>query len=349
MDKFLAGVGRALIFKGNDLIGVAETLTDSTFDFSITSEEVRGGAGNALYGKYFHDSALNVTLTDAMFKLEYIAASLGVNIEAGGLSMAEEELTTAAGGVITPTHTPVAFDGSVIGWYKLPSESNWNVGTFTGGTMTIAGADAGVAYCIKYQYQNENARSIVIPTQYVPSELHVVIMNDLFAGGIGAGSDTAKIGRLITDIPRLQMDGSQTLSLSSSGASTVSLSGSALAVTNQGQSCEMDSYYGTMTEEIFGDTWQQNVVALAIENGDMELSVGDNDALIVRAVFGSGMASQRKDNSNFTFTSSAVGVASVNSDTGVVTGEASGSAYITVALTGYPNVAPAIAEVTVNA
>lgn len=143
--------------------------------------------------------------------------------------------------------------------------------------------------------------------------------------------------------------GSQTLSLSSSGASTVSLSGSALAVTNQGRSCELDSYYGTMTEEIFSEVWQQNVVALAIENGDMELAVGDSDSLIVRAVFGSGMASQRKDNSNFTFTSSATGVATVDSDTGVVTAEGAGNAYITVALTGYPNVAPAIAEVTVNA
>lgn len=42
----------------------AKTLTDSTFDFAITGEDVRGGAGNALWGKYFHDSALNVTLTD---------------------------------------------------------------------------------------------------------------------------------------------------------------------------------------------------------------------------------------------------------------------------------------------
>ena len=64
-DKhFLAGVGRALIFKNFDLIGVAKTLTDSTFDFTITGEEIRGGSGNALFGKYFHDSNLKVTLTD---------------------------------------------------------------------------------------------------------------------------------------------------------------------------------------------------------------------------------------------------------------------------------------------
>ena len=42
-QHFLAGVGRALLFKGNDLIGVAKTLTESTFDFSITAEDVRGG------------------------------------------------------------------------------------------------------------------------------------------------------------------------------------------------------------------------------------------------------------------------------------------------------------------
>lgn len=61
---FLAGVGTALIFKNNDLIGVAKTLTESTFNFSITGEEIRGGSGNALWGKYFHDSNLSVTLTD---------------------------------------------------------------------------------------------------------------------------------------------------------------------------------------------------------------------------------------------------------------------------------------------
>ncbi len=63
-NHFLAGVGRALLFDGNNLIGVAKTLTESTFNFSISTEEVRGGSGNALWGKYFHDSNLAVTLTD---------------------------------------------------------------------------------------------------------------------------------------------------------------------------------------------------------------------------------------------------------------------------------------------
>lgn len=207
-NHFLAGVGRALIFRGNNLIGVAKTLTESTFNFSITGEDVRGGASNALWGKYFHDSNLAVTLTDAMFNLEYIAASLGVNVQSGGLSVMEEELTVAGGGgSVTVSQTPVAFDGTLIGWYKKPADTEWKIGTITGSTVVIPGSQANDHYCVKYFYINENAKSITIKTQYVPAELHVVILNDLFAGDISNQSTTTRYGRLVTDIPRLQMDG----------------------------------------------------------------------------------------------------------------------------------------------
>lgn len=350
MNRFLAGVGRALLFNGNNLIGVAKTLTDSTFDFSITGEEIRGGSGNALWGKYFHDSNLNVTLTDAMFKLEYVAASLGVNIEMGGLSVYESAASgdaVVAGGIINLSNAPVAFDGSLIGWYKKPSDADWTIGTISGTTMSIPGAQVGETYCVKYFYQNPNARQVTIPTQYVPAELHVVILNDLFNGDISQNaSETSKVGRLITDIPRLQMDGNQNFALSATSSATVSLTGSALAV-SAGDGCEEDTYYGTMTEEIFGATWQDNVIALAVENSEIELAQDGTETLIVRVVYGGSVASQRKDNSNFTFTSSAIPTASVGANDGVVVGgSTSGDAYITVELTGY-NVAPAIVKVTV--
>lgn len=209
-QHFLAGVGRALIFKGNDLIGVAKTLTESTFNFSITGEEIRGGQGNALWGKYFHDSNLGVTLTDAMFNLEYIAASLGVDISMGGLSVAEEtQQTGQSGGTITLDNNPVAFDGTLIGWYKLPTQGDdeWSVASISGNVMTIPSAQNNATYCVKYYYQNSNAKSITINTQYVPSELHVTIINDLFSGDVNNLSSATRYGRLITDIPRLQMDG----------------------------------------------------------------------------------------------------------------------------------------------
>ena len=336
----------------NSCENYAKTLTESTFDFSITAEDVRGGQGNGLLGRYFHDSNMQVTLVDAMFDLQYMALSLGVNLESGGLSVKEEELAVGTDSTVTASETPVAFNGSMIGWYKKPSDTEWSIGTFTGNKMAISGASQNDPYCVKYFYINENAKSIKIKSQYVPSELHVVIMNDLYSGDVGSQSDATRYGRLITDIPRLQMDGNQTLNLTATSAATINLTGSALAVLS-GDTCEDDPYYGTMTEEIYGAKWQDDVVALAVENSDIELAKSASETLIVRAVFGAGMASQRKDNSNFTFSvvstpaSTATGT---NVDTkGVVkAGTQAGVAVIQVVLTGAPDVDPAFVTVTVT-
>ena len=295
---------------------------------------------------------MQVTLVDAMFDLQYMALSLGVNLESGGLSVKEEELAVGTDGTVTASETPVAFNGSMIGWYKKPSDTEWSIGTFTGSKMAISGASQNDPYCVKYFYINENAKSIKIKSQYVPSELHVVIMNDLYSGDVGSQSDATRYGRLITDIPRLQMDGNQTLNLTATSAATINLTGSALAVLS-GDSCEDDPFYGTMTEEIYGAKWQDDVVALAVENSEIELATTESESLIVRAVFGAGMASQRKDNSNFTFSVATTPASTATGTTvdnkGVVkAGSQAGVAVIQVVLTGAPDVDPAFVTVTVT-
>ena len=295
---------------------------------------------------------MQVTLVDAMFDLQYMALSLGVNLESGGLSVKEEELAVGTDGTVTASETPVAFNGSMIGWYKKPSDTEWSIGTLTGSKMSISGASQNDPYCVKYFYINENAKSIKIKSQYVPSELHVVIMNDLYSGDVGSQSDATRYGRLITDIPRLQMDGNQTLNLTATSAATINLTGSALAVLS-GDTCEDDPYYGTMTEEIYGAKWQDDVVALAVENSEVELAASESESLIVRAVFGAGMASQRNDNSNFTFSvvsspaSTATGT-SVDTKGVVKAGSQAGVAVVQVVLTGAPDVDPAFVTVTVT-
>lgn len=136
-------------------------------------------------------------------------------------------------------------------------------------------------------------------------------------------------------------------------AATVSLSGKALAYADT-ETCEVDPVYGTMTQEIFGADWRDDVVALACENADLDLAQSGTETLIVRAVFSGAVASQRKDNSNFTFAivdapaSTATGT-TVGANTGVVTaGSTDGTAVISITLTGRPNVPPAYATVTVG-
>ena len=352
MKKFLAGVARAILLRGNTIIGVANTLITSGFDFTIASEEIRGGQGNGLFGKYFHDSALNVTIEDAMFNLEYVAASLGTTLRQGGLSFKEEESTVATAKQIPLSTTPLALEGSLVAWYSKPGQDNWITGTVKTANskyyIDVEAATVGEKYCVKYFWQNENAESIVIPVQYVPAELHVILINDEFSGEAIDSIDTTAIGRLITDIPRLQLAGEQNLALSATGAATTSLSGSALAVASDATSCETDAYYGTMTEEIFGATWQDNVVALAIEDNDIQLATSQTATLSVYAVYGGNKASQKKDNSNFTFAVVGGSSSVITVDgTGLVTAKGRGSAYVQVTLTGKDNVAPAYAQVTV--
>lgn len=153
---------------------------------------------------------MNITLTDAMFNLQYVAAALGSTVESGGFSLYEsaaggEAITVA--GQLTLINTPVAYDGAYIGWYKKPNDAMWSIANISGTTMTIPGAQIGETYCVKYFYNNENAQSIVIRAQYRPSVLHLVIINDLYSGDAGNVAGSTRYGRLITDIPRFQLDG----------------------------------------------------------------------------------------------------------------------------------------------
>lgn len=109
-----------------------------------------------------------------------------------------------------------------------------------------------------------------------------------------------------------------------------------------------------MTEEIFNETWQDNVIALAVENSEISIPTEGTATLVVRAVYGNSIASQRQDNSNFTFAVETAPAATatnlaVGANTGVITaGSTAGAAVISVSLTDYENVPPAFAYVTVT-
>ena len=350
-ERFLANVGHALIFKGNDFVGQSTVLTENTFSFSASLNEVRGGKSNPLLGRWFSDSTLNVTLNNATFKLEYLAWTLGTTIEQGGTSIYEsgaagETIVTA--GSIELVNKPASFNGTMLGWYKKPGAEAWSIGAISEVSgkyyMAINGSKVNEVYCIKYPYMDENARMMTIPADFNPDELHVVIINDLYNADVNKDSGASVIGRLITDIPRLGLDPSQDLTLNATSSAPTQLSGTAFRYTS-GESCAEEAVYGTMTEQVFGDKWQDAVVALAAENSNMELANGETETAIIRVVYGNNVASQRKDNSNFTFTKVS-GDASVDNK-GVVTAAAADS-VISVTLTGYANVEPAYIYVTVG-
>lgn len=348
-ERFLANVGHALIFKGDNFVGQSSTLTENTFSFSASPNEVRGGKSNPLLGRWFSDSTLNVTLTNATFKLEYLAWTLGTTIEQGGTAIYEsgsagESVVTA--GSIELANKPAAFNGTMIGWFKKVGAEAWSIASISeaGGKyyMNIAGSQVGDVYCVKYPYMDENARMMTIPADFNPDELHVVIINDLYNADINTDSSASVVGRLITDIPRLGLDPSQDLTLNATSSAPTQISGTAFRYTS-GESCAEEAIYGTMTEQIYGAKWQDNAAFVVSENSEMELEQGGTETIIMRVVFNNNVASQRKDNSNFTF-AAVSGDATVDNK-GVVTG-GSAASVISATLTGYPNVEPAYIYVT---
>lgn len=114
-----------------------------------------------------------------------------------------------AQGKIPLPYEAVATDGALFGWYKKLSDKDWQVGVISNvdKTMTVNAAQVDDVYCVKFFYINENAKSMTIKAQYVPKILHLVIINDIFAGSTDNIEGSSKIGRLIVDVPRYQLDG----------------------------------------------------------------------------------------------------------------------------------------------
>lgn len=47
---FSAGPARALFILNNQLVGIGQVLNNTGVTFDLSSEEIRGGSGNKLYG-----------------------------------------------------------------------------------------------------------------------------------------------------------------------------------------------------------------------------------------------------------------------------------------------------------
>lgn len=142
-------------------------------------------------------------------------------------------------------------------------------------------------------------------------------------------------------------EGNQELSLTSSGISTASLSGSALSTFSGNGGCTDTGYYAILSEVIYGKSAWDNVVNLAVADSDIDLAVGETQPIKVFAIYSDGTVPSVVDNSLLTFTSSNDSIAVVDAS-GVVTASATGTANIEIVATDRTTLS-AYAVVTVTA
>lgn len=339
-NYILAGVGTIEAFTQSSTqptkIFTSKTLQESGISISVTAEDIRGGLSNPLLGRYFHDSILEANITDALFNLQYLALNVGGEVVVGGSSLVTETVT-AENGSLTVQGTPVAFGtAGTVGWYTPAGQEDWAPLTFTGKVAT-ADVTSGSSYCVRYNADDSGIQEFVVPSAIIPSEVHLVMTYPLFAGGTSpeAISTSSQVGELIVDIPRFQFAGNVELSLTSSGAATSNLSGSALASYTTANCNDMGTY-GTVKQKIYGGNWYDNLTTIAVDGGNFSIAKGAKKTLKVIGLFKNGTGIL--DNSKLTFTSAQSSTASVDNK-GVVTGAAAGSTNITITVTGKTSIA----------
>lgn len=283
MKKFLASVGKGVLFakQGGSLQMVAhvDTLTESTLGITSTQEEVRAGQGAKLYGRFNHDAGLTVTLTDAMFDLNYIALQVGAELQKGAYVLASDSVTVSAGGSVTLSSTPMPIGNAcglekAIVWYReagCSKDDEYKSYEFTSNPssamFTIPGLAAG-DYCFQYFSEEVSATKILVNANFVPAELVLVLTTKLFAGDASAPETGRPVGEITIKIPRFSLDGAFDLSMAMSSAATMSLNGTALA-TDDG-SCDGEGIYAEIVEVIEGSVWFTNLDRMIVDDEGMD-------------------------------------------------------------------------------
>lgn len=337
---FLASVADAIIYKGDQLISYAETLTDTSVDVSTTLEEIRAGGGNKLWAKYAHTSGFNMTLNNVMFDSNFMAMNLGTLATIGGDALYEESITAIANDTLTVTETPQDFmDLGVIGWFRLESDSDWTKMTQSAGKVfTATGVVSGSAYCVKYIYTNNAMEVITVPATIVPDVVKILLRVGLYAAETFENA-TNQVGVLEIEVPRFMFNGTQTLSMTAAGVSSNDFSGSALVSNSNG--CVGGGEYASIKTILFDGSWYDSLVDLAIEGSTLLL----NDYVVTRGIF-KNSTTKVIDPTLLTLTGTGC---TVNATTGQITAiSADGNVKVKVAGAGLPTNIAAIEDVALT-
>lgn len=295
--RFLGSVGKAEAFKIVDgklqLAFVSKTLTDSGLNIQTTKEDIRGGQGAPIQFSFYHDPSVEITLTDILWKPEYLEAQLGANFK-------DPDYTSNHEAYITKTYlfddgvydlkeadpTPKALkdlqcaDDGVLVWGAKQGTDEWRMIKYVknGDTRTLKVLqEDGVTedttaegnYCVRYLASDSRALVAEISTQIIPQELFLIITAPIFAGDACGGASKGKAAGSITfEVPRFQLNGAQEFQMNMSSNQTMSLSGIALA----SESIECDAVGGKLLRiiEVIEDRDWKNDVANIMSDEEYE-------------------------------------------------------------------------------
>ncbi len=345
MKKFLVSTANAYAYDQNDnLLFVGKTLLDSSIETTLSNTDVRAGQGNQLQYIYYHTAEMNITINEAQFSLEFLALNTGSAIKVGENIFTEETVTLTNGAGSVTKGTPLALSTTALyGWVTLSNGSVERV-TFTGSNFSISDPTFNGDVCVRYYTNVTSARSVTIYADMMPSTVRLVLEGTLAS----SEATTNKIGKVQIIVPKASMTGAFTLSMTPDSVSQTPLSVRALAddsLASAGGCSGNRPVYAKIVEVIDSAHWYDNVIALAIDGGDITLAASDTKTLKVIAVPSTG-SSFLAPIADLTFATDTPATATVAA--GVVTGVAAGSANIKATITAKTSI-DANVTVTVTA
>jgi hypothetical protein len=338
VDEYLVGVGHAYYYDtlGN-LILEAKTQIENSFTSSTANTEIHGGQNDETLFVYYHTAKLAVALKDAQFNLAFLAANFGSSITTGVNVWQTSSVTLASGGVGTAPSAPLQSPDSsaIYGWVTDPSGNTTKV-TFTGSTFTLAGGTTGEVVTLRYFTANSAAQQIVIPAGIIPAIGRLVVDATLASSTTGTGI----LGTVQVEVPRFQMDGSNTIDLKSSGVYENDIKGMALKFTDA--SVGNIDVYAKVTQIINNANWYDNVSMIQNSGGDAVVLTSGNSTsqLNIYAIPTVGQAFIA-NSANLSYISSTPATCTVSA-TGLITRVTTGSSVISVSIVGDTNVACSI-------
>lgn len=330
--KFLTSV--ANVYAYNDatdtLLFTGKTLLDSSIETTLGNTDVRGGYGNQLEYVYYHTSAMNITISDSQWNLDFLSKAVGDDIIHTGSIFYEENVTLVANaGSVTYTPLQLPDGTAAYGWVTIADGSVERV-AFSTKAFTASTAAATETVCVRY-YADKAAipgtlNSITINANMIPSIVHLVLEAQLNS----PDSTVNKIGTVQIDIPKATLTGAFSIKMTPDGVATTPLAARALSSEGSVAGCNGVPFYATIKEIITSGAWYDDVIGLSIEGGDFTIVHPATKQLHVWAIPSTGLPFTVADTGiTYALTSisgdtgisiSATGlVTALDADTGVVT------------------------------
>ena len=347
---FLKGTAQAYLQDptDNSIVYYSDKFQTANVATSVTTGEIRAGVGNPIVMMIPTDGGMTVNFVAADFNLFAKAAQTGAKLTAGGSVMVCQNVQ-ANGTTLTidvSGGTPVAAPGATDA-VAFVQEVGASSPVATGGIaypITAAGAITGFTatngktYKVWYHITRANAQVAAIPSLIDPKLLRFTAIMPVYSTTGGSANEGTHVGNLTIVVPALKLGGDQGgINGDQTGNDTTSITGQALAydaATIDG-SCEdcggtgnVFAYYiytpCDITSGIDGIRGQLGGAVSVAADGTVQLEP---------AVIVGNTLNRNVPVSDFTFTSSSTGTATVGEHTGIVSGVTEGSAEITVTYT----------------